>query len=700
MAVTIVQTGRWLQLDHPLSGDVLVPTSFSGEEALSRPFSFELGLASNKTSIAASDLLGKSVTLSISRPGGTVRAFNALVTAFSAGPLLRDGYRAYRARLQPWLSLLNQTSDSRVFQNKSVDEIAKALFGDAGFSDYEINLQGTHPKREYCVQYQETDLAFLSRLFEEEGIFYFFKHESGKHTLVLADSKSAYLDSTDKEVHHRPGGQQLDAIDPWEPGFAFRTGKWALNDYNFETPTASLASDTRTVLDVTSFTSWERYEYPGRYATKDDGTRIVKLRQEEEEAGFAVVGGAGAYAGFSPGYKFKLVEHPLAAEQNKEYVLVSVRHEAADNTHFSGGGDSYYRNSFSCISDQVVFRPTRTTPRPVMSGPQTALVVGPSGQEIYCDKYGRIRVQFFWDRLGTNDEKSSCWVRVVQSLAGRNWGTMFTPRIGMEVVVDFLEGDPDRPLVTGAVYNATNMPPWTLPDNKTQSGFLSRSSMQGDASTANELRLEDKKGSELFFLHAEKDFTREVENDDTLTVSGKQTATITKDRSLTVSEGDETYTISKGDRTVAVSEGKYTLTVHGNYARTVEEGDESLTVSKGSSTTTVSQGDSAVTVSQGKHTLSVAGDCSCTVDNGNHSIEVKSGNQSTKASAGTITLDGAQSVEIKCGQSSIKIEPAAITIKSTSIKLQADAQVTVQGAMTTVKGDGTLTLKGGMVMIN
>lgn len=695
--VTIAQTGRWLQLDHPLSGAVLVPTSFSGEEALSRPFSFELGLASNRDSIAASDLLGKSVSLTIARPGGTGRIFNAIVTAFSAGPLLRDGYRAYRARLSPWLWLLGRTSDSRVFQNKGVDDIAEALFSDAGFSDYQLNLQGTHPKRDYCVQYQETDLAFLSRLFEEEGIFYFFKHEAGKHTLVLADSTSAYLDGVDNQVHHRPGGQHTDAIDVWESGFAFRSGKWGLNDYNFETPTTSLTSDTRTVLDVSSFASWERYEYPGGYGTKDDGTRLVKLRQEEEEAGFASVEGSSGYTGFSPGYKFTLTEHPLSDEENKGYVLVSVHHDAADNTHLGGGAPPHYHNRFTCISDQVVFRPPRLTPRPRMNGPQTAVVVGPSGDEIYCDKYGRIRVRFFWDRLAAQgdadhkDEKSSCWVRVMQSLAGRNWGTLFTPRVGMEVVVDFLQGDPDRPIVIGAVYNADNMPPWTLPDNKTQSGFLSRSSAQGDASTANELRFEDKKGSELVFLHAEKDFTREVENDDTLTVSGKQTITVTKDRSVTVKEGNESLTVSQGDRTVTVSQGKCTVTVSGDHTRTVQTGNESLTVQQGNST---------FTVSQGTHALEVSGDCTCTVDTGNHVVTVKQGNQQTKASAGKITFDGAQSIELTCGQSSIKIEPAAITISSVNIKLQGQAQLTAQSPLTTVKGDGTLTLKGGMVMIN
>ena len=645
--VTITQAGRWLQLEHPLGGDVLVPTSFSGEEALSRPFRFELGLASNRSSIAAGDLLGKSVSLTVSHPGGTRRVFNALVTAFSAGPLLRDGYRAYRAQLSPWLWLLDRTSDSRIFQNKSVDEIAKTLFSDAGFSNYQINLQGTHPKRDYCVQFQETDLAFLSRLFEEEGIFYFFKHESGKHTLVLADGKSAYLDCADGQVRYRQGGQQTDAVDSWAPGFSFRSGKWELNDYNFETPSTSLASDTKTVLDVSSFASWERYEYPGRYATKDDGTRLVKLRQEEEETGFAVVEGGSGYADFAPGCKFTLVEHPLPEEQNKGYVLVSVHHDAADHTHFGGADRPYYRNRFSCISDQTAYRPPRSTPRPVIGGPQTALVVGPSGQEIYCDKYGRIRVQFFWDRLGQSDEKSSCWVRVMQPLAGRGWGAVFTPRIGMEVVVDFLQGDPDRPLVIGAVYNATNMPPWTLPDNQTQTGFLSRSSTQGEAANGNELRFEDKKGSELLLLHAEKDFTREVENDDSLTVDGKQTISVTKDRALTVTQGNETLTVSQGDRTVTVSQGNHSITV-----------------------------------------------------NGNHVVTVKQGNHQTQAAAGKITLDAAQSIELTCGQSSIKIEPTAITITSLNIKLQGDAQVSVQGPMTTVKADGTLTLKGGMVMIN
>ena len=663
--VTITQTGRWLTLDTPLGADALIPTAFRGEEALSRPFSFDVEAISTKQTIAAKDLLGKSATVSVRRPSGDPRLFNGIVTAFSAGPILRSGYRQYALTLSPWLWLLDRTTDCRVFQSKSVKDIASTLFGDAGFSDYRFKLQGGTATRDYCVQYDESDFAFLSRLFEREGIFYYFEHAQDSHVLVIADQKSAYADCSDSSVAYRQGAPQTDALHEWRPGWSFVSGKWVLGDYDFEKPSVDITGSAATVLPVPAFSSWERYDYPGRHSAKADGDNAAKLRMEADEALHPHVFGCGTYAGFRPGATFTLAEHPVSDETGQSYALVSVRHEAADNTHFTTalngapGAEAprpYYRNSFACLPATVTFRPQPLTPHPVMRGPQTALVVGPSGEEIHCDSYGRVRVQFPWDRLGAKDDKSSCWIRVAQSLAGRKWGSLFTPRVGMEVVVDFIDGDPDRPLVTGAVYNADNMPPWDLPANKTRSGLVTRSSAQGQAENANELRFEDKKGEEQVVFHAEKDFLREVENDDTLTVGHDQTATIKNNRTLTVQDGNRSVTVSKGD--------------------------------------------DSLTVATGKRTVSVNGALSTTVKTGNHSTTVSSGNFAVTASAGKVSVQAMQGIELKVGGNTLTIDQQGITLKGMQIAIQGQMQVQVQGAMTTLKGDATVTVQGGLVKIN
>jgi type VI secretion system secreted protein VgrG len=685
---SIVQTGRSLILGAPLGDDVLIPTGFQGEEGLSRLFSYRIEAVSSNQAIQASDLLGNPVSLTVARPDGDPRLFHGRVTAFSAGPVIRDGYRQYSLVLSPWLWLLGRRSDCRIFQAKTSKDIISTLFAEAGFSDYQFNLQGTPVPRDYCVQFGETSLAFISRLLEEEGYFYFFNHSADAHTLVIADEKSVYADCDDATAVYRPGGRlQLQTVHEWRNGWSFTSGKWTVTDYNFEQPDTQITSTVATVLPVSAFNSWERYEYPGFIGTNSDAGTQAKLRMEAEEASFQRAEGAGSCASFRPGTKFTLDGHAVSGE-NTSYVLVGVRHEAADNIHFTAAASDpaqrpYYRNTFVCMPSTVTFRPERTTPRPSMNGPQTALVVGASGQEIYCDQYGRIRIQFFWDREGVKDDKSSCWVRVAQSIGGKSWGGLMTPRVGMEVVVDFLDGNPDRPLITGVVYNANNMPPWALPDNKTRSGFVSRSSTGGSTDTANELRFEDKTGSEQILFHAEKDFLREVENDDTLTVGHDQSIDIKNNRTATIEEGNDSLTVSKGNRsatvtqgddTLAVSAGKRTVTVEGNLETTVKSGDHKTTVSTGNQVVTVSTGDQTVTIS--------------------------TGNQKITASAGKISVEAMQGIELKCGSNSVVLDQTGITIKGLKIALTGDMQVDIKGAMTTVNGDATVTIKGGMVMIN
>ena len=685
------QTGRLLTVNTPLGADAVLLTGFRGREELSRPFSFQLDLATDQK-VAASDLVGKAVSWQVTFPADTPRQFHGLVRSLALGPMIGRALREYRIEVVPWLWFLTRAADCRIFQNKSVPDILKDVFARYGFSDFKDQLTGSYAPREYCVQYRETAFDFVSRLMEEEGIAYTFTYEEGKHTLVLFDDVSAYQDcDPHATAEYRPDLDTAEVVQSWERRYAFVTGQAAHTDYNFETPATSLLATTDTVVPLDGPKSFERFEFPGGYTAAGVGTARATLRIGEEEVGYDTVRGSGRCSSFRPGAAYTLTEHPT--DDAERFAFVAVEHTASEPALpgvASGRGE--YANAFDCIPATVPFRPARTTPRPHAVGPQWAVVVGPSGEEIYCDKYGRVKVQFVWDRVGKKDENSSCWVRVTEGWAGKNWGSVFIPRVGQEVIVEFLNGDPDRPLVTGRVYNATQMPPYALPDMKTQSGIKSRSSKGGGTGDFNELRFEDKKGEEDIYFHAQKDAHRVVENDDDLKVGHDQTITIQNARTLTVKDADETITIETGNRTRTVKTGDDALAVETGTRTVTVEGDQTHTIKTGNRVVSVDTGNDTHTVKTGNRDVSV--------DTGNDTLTVKAGNQTIKVSAGGSTIEAAQSITLKCGASEIKMTPSSITIKSVSVTVQGEATAEVKSPMTTVKGDGMLTLKGGVVMIN
>jgi type VI secretion system secreted protein VgrG len=547
-------------LTTPLGKDVLILQEFEGTESLSQLFRFRLDMVSEQQSIAPSSILGKAVTWSVAGPGDDKRHFSGIVREFVPAETWGRGYRLYHAEIVPWFWLSSRTADCKIFQNKSVKDILQTVLGDNGQADFDLSgIKGNHPNREYCVQYRETDFNFLSRLMEEEGVFYFFRHAEGAHKMIVGDDTSAFYTCDENEVEYSPNTEVLSRLSAWKPRHEFRPGTWTQRDYDFETPTKNLQTTKNTLLDVPASRPYEIFDYPGNYVDKEPGDNLTKLRMEEEEAPYGEVDAQGNCRHFSPGAKFSLTRHDITSEQGN-YTISTTQHRGADYSRFVGeNARSDYANSFSCLPGAATFRAPRLTPKPVVHGPQTAVVVGPSGEEIYCDKYGRVKVQFHWDRYGTKDDKSSCFIRVAQWLAGPQWGAIFTPRIGMEVIVEFLEGDPDRPIIVGTVYNGDNMPPYTLPGNKTQSGFKSRSSLGGGSSNFNELRFEDKKGDEDIVVHAEKDYHRSVEHDDDLQVGNNQTITIQNDRTETVQQGNDSVTIKTGNRSIEVSLGSSTL---------------------------------------------------------------------------------------------------------------------------------------------
>ena len=631
---------------------------FSGTEGLSRLFLFQLELISSNTAVAAGDLVGLGVTLGIaSGLDGSYRPFHGIVSRLVVGGLLY-GMRSYVLELVPWFWLLTRTADCRIFQNKTVVQIVQAIFDEMGFSDYQLKLSGSYLSREFCVQYRETDFQFISRLLEDEGIAYFFRHEAGKHTMVLFDDVGGYVDCAENQVVHVPiaGREQpSDRIITWQRAFDLRSGKFTLTDYDFTKPTNNLLSQTPSSLPLSAVKPYEIFDYPGGYLTTEQGGARSRTRIEADESAYDVVRATGTYRSFTTGGKFTIKRHPDSAEVGQSFAIISIEHTASRR-------DSY-RNEFKAIPAATVFRPPLETPRPRIHGAQTAVVVGPSGEEIWPDKYGRVKVLFHWDRLGKGDDTSSCWIRCAQSSTGAGWGTLFIPRVGEEVVVTFLEGDPDQPLITGTVANAGQMPAYALPDNKTRSYVKTRSSQKGSTSESNEIRLEDLKGSEEIYIHAQKDCNRVVENNDTLKVGsskaddGSQTITIYKDRSLTVQTGNETALIEKGNRTV-----------------TIKTGNETLTIEQGNRTVTIKQGNDSLTISQGNLSIAIT--------------------------AGSGTIEAGQTITLKVGASSVVVNQQGVTIKGAMVSVDGTTQVQVQAPSTQVTGSATLVLSGGVVNIN
>jgi type VI secretion system secreted protein VgrG len=548
--VTYTQETRLLTLTTPLGADVLLLTAFAGREELSRLFHYELDMLSEEATIAPRDILGQHVTWNVEHFDKQPRHFNGVVSRFV--PLDRQihGLRVYRAEVVPWTWFLTRTADCRIFQNKSVPDIIKAVFDGFGLTDYEFALSGSYAPREYCVQYRETAFDFISRLMEQEGIFYRFRHEDGKHTMVLGDSNRVFEDCRENRVKYSPGSLTENHIFSWQHRYEFLSGKWSQTDYNFKTPTANLLTNTVALLDTPGIAEYELFDYPGLYTQSGEGRSLAKVRMEEVETPYDVAAGSSWCCTFTPGGKFTLSGHDCN-EENKGYVVTSIEHSAVDHSYTNEGTGSEYSNTFTCIPDAVSFRPARRTPKAVVRGPQTAVVVGPAGEEIYTDQYGRVKVQFFWDRQGKFDENSSCWVRVSENWAGKNFGVVFHPRIGQEVIVEHLEGDPDRPIITGRVYNAVQMPPYPLPGQQTRSGIKTRSSKGGSASQSNELYFEDQSGSEDIYFHAQKDFHRVVENHDDLQVHNDQTihvattSTFTAGESITLKVGENSITIDQ-----------------------------------------------------------------------------------------------------------------------------------------------------------
>ena len=677
---------------------------FSAREALSSPFEVDLTLAS-EDEIEFDAVIGKEGLLTILGEEED-RCIHGLLKEFTQTGS-RGRFFLYQARLVPTIWLLTLEQDCRIFQTKTVEEIVTQILEETAIpSDrFEFRLQNQYQPRDYCVQYRETDLNFISRLLEEEGIFYFFEHSAEKHLLVFGDSTVNYQpiagerndeDKTEVGFHLADGlAPDMDFVRHFIFASQIQTGKVTIRDFNYEKPDVDLTAheegDTHQMLEV--------YDYPGEFNDEGIGKNLAQVRLQEAVMSKEKAEGQSNCPRFIPGFTFNLIDHERE-DFNQEYYFLEVYHTGQQpqvlEALASQEAGTSYNNDFVGIPASVTYRPERRTRKPIVEGVQTAFVVGPKGEEIYTDEYGRIKVQFHWDREGEMNEKSSCWIRVAQSLAGMGWGAIHIPRTGQEVIVDFLEGDPDRPIVMGSVYHATNEPPYDLPAEKTKSTLKTLSSPGGGG--FNEIRFEDKKGEEQIFIHAEKNQDIRVKNDCFEWIGNNRNLVVKTDQK----EHVENNRLEKvgADHMEEIGKDRH-LKVKGKEAKAVDD-SHSFTV----------KGD-VIEVFKANHSEQVTNDYYLKGDNivieAMTNVTVKVGQSYVAIEAGgikigttgEIVLEATNTVGIK-GTAGVTVESTAeVGVKGTAgVTVESPAQATLKSANTTVKGDAMATIQGGLVKIN
>jgi len=656
------QENRFLSLTTPLGKDVLLLNGFRVTERISAPYRMELDVL-YKGSVDPKDLLGQAVWFSAAYGDleGGKRYFHGIVSEVGIGGET-ERFRRFRLTVVPRLWTTTLTSNFRAFEAMKTDEIVKKVLAPYNLQT-RWELKESYTTWDFCFQYRETDFNFISRLLEHEGIFYFFEHSSSGHTVVFADSPDS-----DKVCPDQPtanfspdiGAQGKDFVRDWEVAEDLRSGGYEQWDWHFERPSSPYDVSKNTAAPIAGNTSYKLVDFPGRFTqyfnkidnysgSSSEGEHQTKMRMQELECGNPLYRGTTYCRAFSSGQRFQLV----GGDSPGTYLLVHIEHQGSQYPPYLSGMEApvLYENTVECIQWSQPFRPARTAERGIVYGPQTALVTeGP-------DKYGRMRVKIHW-----GEQTTSAWLRVAQRWAGPEWGTIFLPRVNHEVIVDFIDGDPDQPLIVGSVYNKQNMPPYKLPDHYTQSGIKTRSmspdgGTQGGSDEFNELRFGDKQGSEDIYFHAQKDFHRVVEHDDDLKVGNDQTIEIKNNRTEVVKEGNEKVTIEKGNREIYVNTGN------------------------------------------DKHQVKM-GNREAIIDMGNDTLTVKMGNHIRKINLGKSETEAMQSITLKVGANSIKIDQMGITLDGIMIQLKGQAMIKSQAPMQQMIGDAMVMNKGGITMIN
>jgi type VI secretion system secreted protein VgrG len=643
-----VQENINLTISTPLGKDKLIIDKFDGIEYISDCFCFSLDMHSTAPDLDLSALVGKEVQITF-KYGTGKRHFCGIVGTAEQGWTVKEGdnnFTYYTAKIYPKLWLLKFTRDHRIFQNKSAMDIIKAILSENGVTEIDDKTSKCGQRvRKYCVQYAESCFDFISRLMEEEGVFYYFVHSDSKHTMVMADVSKDSKDVSPSDVEFMKVASeqpQFNLLYDIKNQEQVVVKKFSAADFNFKTPTTKLHNKVSGEGE-----GGEVYTYPGLFMKSDEGDLIANHRIEQLEWAKILLSGRSSVPTFCPMFSYKMKEHPRS-DLNDKYILYRVHHRINQNAVVSSG-QYIYENEFVSFPSDVPFRPPMVTPKPRIHSTQTAIVTTKSGEEIWCDEFGRIKVHFHWDQRGSKDEKSSCWIRCAQLWAGNNWGGLWTPRIGMEVVVTFLDGDPDRPLITGCVYNGQNASPYSKSE-PTKSTIKSNSTKGGGGD--NEFRFEDKKGSEQIFLHAQKDWDSVVEHS----------------RTLMINTGDDTSTIKKGQRTVTLNGGDT-----GHDTLTLDKGNRSVTLS-GSGTTnklTITNGDNIITITKGNQNVTLGG--------GNMTITV-TGNVNLTAT-GNVAMTATGNMNLTSTGMTNVTSTAPMTLQSSAmVTVNATAMLNLIGA--------------------
>ncbi|WP_176096299.1 type VI secretion system tip protein VgrG [Burkholderia cepacia] len=713
---------RVFTLDSP-HGDDLKFHTLDGSDELGRLFEFRIEALADSHSLSLKDMLGKPVTVRIEQQDLSTRYLNGIVARASLAGRRAERYYGYELIVRPWLWLATRRSDCRIFQNKTVPEIVQEVLSTYGFP-IESHLAETYSPRDYCVQYNETDAAFVSRLMEFEGIYFWFRHAEDTHTLMLGDAMSSHTALPGYETipyiaRDRTAIADEERIDGWLPAQEVSVGRHQTTDYDYTKPRADLSSqkvDPRG-HDHDSFAS---FEWPGGYRDDAPGAHYSRVRLEEQQAEHERASADTDVRGVAPGYLFTLERCPRA-DQNREYLIVRCQYRFQENAYASDqGAEAVLHQTMMLVQpSSLPYRSPRDTPRPRTNGPQTATVVGPPGEEIWTDQYGRVKLQFRWDRYGQSNQDSSCWVRVSSPWAGGGFGGVQIPRVGDEVVVDFLNGDPDEPIVTGRVYNGEKMPPWGLPGSATQSGLLSRSSPGGTTEHANAFRFEDKKGAEQLWMHAERNFDAETELDHSLSVGNNHTHTVGNDETMQVKNNrqrsvGQNETVNIGQNRVAQIGANETHGVVGNRTRTVGQ-NETVTIAAnrdatigGAHTETVAKAKTetigeAKTLNVGQMYQTTSQDMKTLVASA-HTEEIGT-RTSTIANAHTHTVGGEHTVNVGANhttnvQHQVLVnagDQLALVCGMSSIVMKSDGTITIQGVNVASTGTNTHSVNGKTV---
>lgn len=609
------QENREIAIYTPLGEDVLLLHKFTYDEKLGGLFDIEVEMFSDRNGIPFEDLLGQKVTIRVNLPHEKIRYINGYVSSFSQGEPQR-GFATYYASISPWNWLMGRTTDCKIFQEMTVPDILKEIFGKHPIADFEFRLSAEYREWEYCVQYRESDLNFVNRLMEQEGIYYYFEHDEETHKMVLVDDTSVHEVIEDYEAipYYPPDSTVVrdhEHIDSWKVHKEIQSGAIALDDYNFKIPKADLSS-IKEVDHGHAASLMEHYDFPGEFKDSGESEFYSTVRMQEQHTRYATIFGASNTRGLTAGGLFSMIKHHRK-DQNREYLVTDVSHHVQQDLYSSSLEQItpfIHTNQFSVITSETPFRNLSITPKPSVQGIQTAVVVGPPGEEIYTDEFGRVKCQFHWDRYGKMDQDSSCWIRVSQMWAGPQWGHIALPRIGQEVIIDFIEGDPDRPMITGRTYNADNMPPYPLDSMKTRMSIKSQT-YKGDG--FNELRFEDLAGEEEVFIHAQKDQTNIVLDNETTTVGSNRSETVGENEKIDIG----------GSRNESVG-GSESITIQGARTETINQA-QTLTVKK----------DIVIQSAKGSITLKTAGGHIVIMENGDIVINGK-----------TIDIDGSDKITL------------------------------------------------------